>query len=276
MSQKWCIAHKIPLQDENGNKVYEIPLGAVSEYTGRQRTVNGVLWSEIAREGKSGWINDAYLEDYSEMYPNFEVEITEATPATPTLDDAAQYLLLEGNVKYNLCGEFCVAFIVRKTIGALLMDWKANFPEIYRNKLSGQNDQKTGPGDLETMLSPYGYSVQKKNIMSLNAGLTDPVISFLPAASPGRFKRLLETHYLIAGVKIDTTTGKLRGQGAGHWVVLDKISPVGTAISGNGGWVEIYNPFPNRREEYSYAEFTTSMGLPGTWLGLWVKRNIGD
>jgi hypothetical protein len=60
----------------------------------------------------------------------------------------------------------------------------------------------------------------------------------------------------------------LSGQGTGHWVVLESITPSGRA-SGNGGWVVIYNPFPNKRQEYSYDEFIASFH---TFDGLWVKR----
>jgi len=81
--------------------------------------------------------------------------------------------------------------------------------------------------------------------------------------------KMLINKYLIAGVKIDKFSGKLRGQGVGHWVVLDKITP--NEI--NGGWVELYNPFPNKRQEYSYVEFIKSCSGP-SWNGVWVKRNL--
>jgi len=54
--------------------------------------------------------------------------------------------------------------------------------------------------------------------------------------------------------------------GVGHWVVLDKITPYGV----NRAQVEIYNPYPNRREEYSYADFIRSCAP--TYTGLWVNR----
>ena len=78
-------------------------------------------------------------------------------------------------------------------------------------------------------------------------------------------------YHLVAGVFMrsdDHYTGKLSGQGIGHWVVLESVTPNGRA-SGNGGWTEIYNPFPNKRQEYSYDEFMASFR---TLDGLWVKR----
>ncbi len=63
-----------------------------------------------------------------------------------------------------------------------------------------------------------------------------------------------------------------------HWVVLYKITDNGNRnkVTNNGLRVEIYNPFSNRRETYSYNEFYNScIGSPkGAALsGLWVRRN---
>ena len=84
-------------------------------------------------------------------------------------------------------------------------------------------------------------------------------------------QKMLETHYLIAGVRIKSTdkfTGRLSGGGTGHWVVVDKITTNGKN-DGCQGWVEIYNPFPNKRQEYAFDEFMTSFAGQ---LGVWVKR----
>ncbi len=79
---------------------------------------------------------------------------------------------------------------------------------------------------------------------------------------------MLTTHYLIAAIRIDSVAGNLGGGRVGHWVVLDKVFPEGI----NRGWVEIYNPFPNKRQEYSYSEFIKSCEAE-SWTGLWVNRN---
>jgi len=55
-----------------------------------------------------------------------------------------------------------------------------------------------------------------------------------------------------------------------HWIVVDKITPIGNLIGGNGGWVELYNPFLNRWEEYSYREFMEAYNGGG----LWVARDV--
>jgi hypothetical protein len=52
-------------------------------------------------------------------------------------------------------------------------------------------------------------------------------------------------------------------------VVLDKVIPDGI----NRGWVEIYNPFPNKRQMYSFNEFIKSCKAEG-YTGLWVSRTL--
>jgi hypothetical protein len=94
--------------------------------------------------------------------------------------------------------------------------------------------------------------------------------------------KMLKTHYLIAGVGIESLKGRLKtGSNAiRHWVVVERITPAGKQyqnkyFGGNRGWVELYNPFMNVIEEYSYREFTTSMHETGAdWYGLWVKRDV--
>ncbi len=91
---------------------------------------------------------------------------------------------------------------------------------------------------------------------------------------------MLRDYVLIAGVRIDSVTGKLKkGSAVGHWEVLEEIEPVGKHYltshrGGNGGWVKLYNPFTNVFEEYSYREFTDSMSETGDWGGVWVRRQV--
>jgi len=274
MNPKWAIDRGAFRVTPNGTRFQDVPdilPGSIVMPTGNQQTLSlaGQLsvWSEIIFKDHTGWINDAYLEDYLEKFSN---EVTIAAP-TPDPNDAAQYIFVEGRVKHNLCGEFCVSFIVGDSIDNVLAKWKQALPDAYRKILGGEMDKTTGPGTLEGILNQYGISRQQGQIFDYKTGLTDPVIGYQP--SPGRFAKMLQTHCLIAGVNIDGGTGRLRGAGIGHWVVLDKVTPVGRN-GGNGGWVEIYNPFPNRCEEYSYDEFTLSCGGVDNWNGIWVQRTI--
>jgi hypothetical protein len=269
MTQKWIIDYGPLRAAPNGGKLLDLPVGVIVTPTGGEQTLtiggHPTLWAEIVFGGRNGWVNAAYLEDYLEKFPT-EVSVTAATPDP---NDAAQYMIVEGDVKNNLCGQFCVAFIVGDSSDNLLVKWKQNLPDAYQATIGGTTDKGTWPGALEAILKLYGKLPE--DILPFKAGLTDPLIGYQP--SPGRFAKMLQTHQLIAGVNIDSETGRLRGSGVGHWVVLDKITPVGRN-SGNGGWVELYNPFPNRREEYSYDEFTASCGGVDNWDGRWVRRNI--
>jgi hypothetical protein len=59
----------------------------------------------------------------------------------------------------------------------------------------------------------------------------------------------------------------MRGSGALHWVVVDRIVADGV----NRGFMELYNPAPNRVQLYSWDEFIKSAGSP---YGLWVPRQV--
>jgi len=260
-SKKWCIGLTGLRESPNGRKILDIPPGAVIDITGMQeiRRMDGhdVLWSEITYRGHTAWANDRLLEDYEEKYPE-EVLIPNPT-AEP--NDAAQYMLLDGRIKYNMCGELCAAFVGGDDIETFVAKWELVSPKFYKWALMGNNDNPTGIDALESMLRVYGYEFP---MLRFQAGLTDPVIGF--KVTPRRLQRMLKTHYLIINANIDGQTGKLRGQGVGHWVVVDSIQPYGI----NGGWVLLYNPFPNRRQEYSYDEFINSGGI--NRVGVWVPR----
>ncbi len=288
---KWCYANLTPFTtNPNGAKKFDLPRGAVVLPTGQRQhiLINGhnTTWTEIRYAGKdrvvqAGWVNDAYLDDQMEQFPNPEVIIPNPTPET---DDAPQYMLLDGREKFNMCGELCIAFIVGKDIDSTLAKWQTSFPNFYNNILSGDRDKTTGPDDIKSILNAYGYSTDNGQMISFRAGLTDPIIGFEP--SQGRIKKMLETHFLVALVTINSY-GKLitkpddtqakRGKnrpviekGIPHWVTVDKLFPNGV----NAGRVEIYNPFHNKRQQYSFNEFIKSCNSPA-WSGWWVKRNSG-
>lgn len=260
-SKKWCIALTGLRAGPNGRKILDIPPGAIIDSTGNQEPgrLDGheVLWSEVIYRGRTAWVNDRLIEDYVEKYP----EAVRIPNPSAEPNDAAQYLMLDGYIKYNMCGELCAAYIGGDDIDTFLAKWSEAAPKFYKWAVQGENDNPTGIDALESMLKVYGYQFP---VLRFQAGLTDPVIGF--KISPGRLKRMLDTHYLIANVNIDAHTGKLRGQGIGHWVVLDEIQPYGI----NGGWIKLYNPFPNRCQEYSYDEFINSSGT--SRVGLWVRR----
>ena len=232
---------------------------------------------------------------------------------------AEQYVTVEGATKHNLCGEFCVSYILTRSIDCALDHWKQQEPSLaelvtilktygyYNNDpLAGRGftikavlnswkevqkelynyhvgqDKGTGTVELRSMLEIYGYNTPG-DLIDFKEGLKDKATGQY-LLSPGRIKKMLETHFLIVGVGISNRTGELRkGMGPGiarHWEVLEEIHPTGRHYQsfhrgGNGGFVKLYNPFTNKHEEYSYRELTESMGEHAlSWVGVWVKRDV--
>jgi len=299
-AQKWCVANQAPFcKSPNGPKLLDIFIGSVIEVTGESQNVlmrgndnimHDVIWLKAnytnSRGVQTGWVRETLFDEYTEVFPDLEVEIPSAptNPADPfpyataNPNDPAQYMVLgkgsreEEIIKYNLCGEICVAFVMDVGIKQFLNDWKNSPASLYQWTLGGISDKTTDASILRNMLLPYEFSVDKNNVIDFITSLNGPIFEG-QNITPGRFQKFLETHYLIANVVINKSTGKLiaddpsKTNWTNHWVVLDKVSPNNTEY----GRVEIYNPFTNRRQEYSYRSFISSFG-GGTYTGLWIKR----
>jgi hypothetical protein len=285
-TKKWLVGqprfYKGMTKDENSGDFFvneadylgDLPLQAVvflSEELRKITDKNGKLWSEVLYKNKKGeevkgWLMDGFLEDVVES-PNLSAGVVPIPNATPDPTDPAQFMEWDSKTvtKTNMCSELCVAFIGGDDIVTFLRKWEKHDNVFYPWAVKGNSNKPLMWFHIDKMLEVYGYP---KHNLKLKDGLTDPGIGFAP--TPGRFKKMLETCYLIANVRIDSS-GKLvskeNNQGVGHWVVLDKITPYGV----NRGRVEIYNPYPNRREEYSYADFIRSCAP--TYTGLWVSRD---
>lgn len=268
VSQKWCI-RSTSLYEKPGGKKLAVSLlvNSIYDVTGNQQVFSTKHWTEVKFIDKNanhwqGWVQDMYLEDYFED-PNssgFEVRIPHPTPDST---DAAQYMKWESDSKYvNMCGELCVAFIAGDNIETFLTKWKQMEGSLYSRIIPV--DRPTGPDEVNNMLQVYGYP---RKYMNFKDGLTDADTGL--KISPGRFQRRLATHYLIAAVRIDGAAGNVGEGKIGHWVILDKVIPEGV----NHGWAEIYNPFPNKRQVYSYDEFIRSCAAEG-WTGLWINRTL--
>jgi len=267
-TQKWCIKFT-PLYNGPGGKKQNINLSVnhIYDVTGNQEIFRGMPWTEIKfvdrdEVARQGWVQDVYLEDYVDdpVSKGFEVDIP-----NPTADstDAAQYMKWESDSKYvNMCGELCVAFIAGDGIETFLNKWKQMDGSFYH--LIIPKDRGTSADEVNNMLKVYGYP---DKYIDFEAGLTDADIG--KKVSPGRFQNMLATHYLIAAVRIDSIAGNIGEGRVGHWVVVDKVVSDGI----NRGWAEIYNPFPNKRQVYSYDEFIRSCKAEG-WTGLWVNRTL--
>lgn len=284
-TKKWCLGqprfYKDITKDQDSGEFFvneadylgDLPFRTVVSVSVEHRKItdkNGTAWSEIVSKDQKGedvvgWVIDSFLEDLVEnpMFKEAEVHIPHPS-VNP--NDPPQFLMWDSEtvVKTNMCGELCVAFIGGDDIETFLRKWEIHDNLFYPWAVKGDSNQPLYWYHLDKMLEVYGYPSPN---LKFRDGLTDPGIGFI--STPSRIKILLETRFLIARVRIDGS-GKLVRQEdtpwVGHWVVLDKIAPYGV----NRGRVEIYNPFPNKREEYSYADFIKSCA-PG-YSGLWVNR----
>jgi len=81
---------------------------------------------------------------------------------------------------------------------------------------------------------------------------------------PEYIAEVLKEYQAIVGVQIDYT-GYLVGKGIPHWVVLDRVQ-----VMNNRAIVDIYNPYTNSIEPYSWRELMTSTGAYKQ--GLWIER----
>lgn len=159
----------------------------------------------------------------------------------------------KGTKQYNLCGEFCVSYVLGiMNIDDFLDEWEAKdlkwYQQVFKNGLS----RTTSISDLEEMLSNWGIMTPCNRFSS-----PLPTLEYLSA-------QLIDQQAII-GVNIDYT-GYLVGKGIPHWVVLNKL----TVADKNHAIADIYNPYTNAIEPYSWKEVMTSTGVYKN--GIWVHR----
>lgn len=188
----------------------------------------------------------------------YNYPILQIPSATDNEKDAAQYMLYRGRVQYNLCGEFCVAFCAQdrahtNNIDEFLKYWESTQLSWFNTLFRGGLARTTGLYDLEKMLAAYDYPLP---IRKFSGGL---------GLKPMFVAQMLAFYQAIVGVHIDYT-GYLVGKGIPHWVVLHSI----TIADENHAVVNLYNPFTNFIEPYSWKELMTSTG--SYKQGLWVER----
>jgi len=296
-TKKWCFVSTRVFSEANGTELPDVPnrvpfpQGAIVELSGQQLQVNDILWSEVVYKYNefsqankmweertvTGWVNDLFLDDYNVEFPGFVLNIPNQT-ADPT--DAQQYMVVEGYQRNNLCGEFCVALIITRdknpdaSILSILNDWRDAPKSLYTEVLAGEKEEKTTARHLKDILRVYGYSdggdTDDGDIANLFSGVKGHSL-----ARDG-MKAMLKTHYLIALIKSNVKgSGELLSidQGSGidernHWVVVERLTR-------NGNGIVLYNPFPNKWEEYSYTDFFASC-TSAMLAGLWVKRKSSE
>lgn len=266
MTEYWMI-QPAPLRASpaTGQKLLDLPFGARLEVTATEprlvkRDRLETYWREVIyqRGGRAytGWVYAGYLERLVNVYPPNVVSIPFPTPDET---DAAQYMIWRGHVQYNLCGELCVCYLTGDTLDAMLTQWQAKEISIFKQVFGQGQARGTNVAELESMLSVY-----QRDSVRLERGLHDAVLG-RALVSPRRMADQLANYAAIVSVRIHAQTGNLQPTGILHWVVLTNIYPDGV----NRGLVEVYNPFPNQVQRYSWTEFIAAMGTP---YGLWVAK----
>jgi hypothetical protein len=257
-----------------GKKLADIPqFGRVGINPDDPRTIRVIdehTFYEVSYQANekpplTGWVYSGYLDVYTEEFPSGVVKIN---TGTPNPNDAAQYIVWNGQAQYMLCGELCILYCtgwdleISEFLDALRSRKESRFKAFFTRIFPSLKSRGTGLEDLDIMLELYeGYEIPSRR---LTEALYEPVYG-RGIVSPGRYAEALKTHQIIIGCKIDTITGRLRGQGAPHWVVLEQMTP----DRAGQGWALIYNPFTNSMERYSYDEFMKSVGNPS---GILVER----
>jgi hypothetical protein len=207
----------------------------LNEYTGKYERV-----IYLGDKNYTGWLESAALEVYYENYEKDCVDISDIQ--TPDLRDAEQYVFWKKVKQTNMCGELCVAYNLHIKLSYLLEAWEKKSPKFFNRIFRAGIEKATGTGQLDLIDMYNAFDIQAKKLEGNYPVYTPEMLQ------PG----------MIVGCKIDGYTGRLRGQGIGHWVTIASTTNERLGY----GDVTVYNPFPNRLEKYSYAEFLASCRSP--------------
>lgn len=208
-------------------------------------SVNGLWQVEYVSNGKTliGYIEDRFMEWYEQGMPNEIVDIESLQ--TPELNDAQQYIFWDGIKQTNMCGEMCVADVLKIPLIDVLTKWRTVDPPFYKRIFpSGKKATGTIHDDIIKMYGLFGHTARRIN---------------LPKYTPRIFSELVKnSNGVTVSVHLNTQTGALNGGGVLHWVnVLEVVTE-----RLDMGHVLIYNPFGNAHEWYSWREFLATTRSP--------------
>lgn len=243
-------------------RMYELPSRTSAK--GPEITVNTIIevllddgtFLEVIHNTRHGFILNTLANPYVESLPKNCVQID---TQTPELTDFEQYFLYRGLKQVNACGELSIC----KALGLTMLDfmdtWEIKSPSLFKRIMSGGRMRGTSKEDLRDMCT--AYAVESK---TMEAVTKDPYLN-RSRYTPALLENLAETGYPIVGCKMYGVTGRLRGQGVGHWVMVTAVEP-----ERMGGLVYLYNPAPNRIERYDWDQFIAATGNYPT--GIWIPK----
>lgn len=204
----------------------------------------------------SGWMYAGYLDEYQENQYRGLVQIDNAT-IDP--NDARQFATLFGQKQTNLCGPICAARILDVDLKDILAEWQQDSPTLFAsvfNLFSSKKARGTDAYELQNLFSVFGKTAvllpdlfKDKNIPS--RAKNSPYF-------PTNTANILQNYHVVASCHINGNTGVLQPSGTLHWVVLKSVQLERWKM----GTVEIYNPFMDYVEQYSWREWIASAGYP--------------
>jgi hypothetical protein len=249
----WIIRYtKLYQEPKVSNKICDIPSRiVVTSLLERQNGYHKIQYRQF-----TGWVREEHIEPFVVSLSENVVQINNPTPAEY---DAPQYVVYNGTTQFNMCGQLCVAYVFRESsLETFLEKWKNIHGSYWKQVFGTGKARGTSVDELVNMTKTY----PSKTIPIQKA--MDDSVSKLYLLSPVRLSKWLEDGWkYIAGVKISNQTGVLQQTGILHWVCIDRVF-----TERFGGMVEMYNPFPNAIERYSWNEFLLSAGVP---YGILVK-----
>lgn len=245
--------YELPM--DTSKRIQWLPVGTV--VTVDLTLSAGDFWA-VEFGGRRGWIRHQYLEPYVEGLPVNPFVIANQTPEKT---DFEQYALLKGVKQVNYCGPLCIAYSLKKDLSDVLAAWEIKAPSFWKGLFDSAGKMRgTGYGELQAIYKLLGVPS-----MPLTTATLEPILK-RSLYTPWRLYQLVRDGWVIAGVRMNAITGRLKGEGVGHWVLVTDVIQERTGY----GWVDVYNPAPHRIERYSWEQWiATTLNTPS---GVYVSK----
>lgn len=262
---KWVngFAPMLVLPTPRSRKLLDLPERSLVEATGMIVPLDDMskpryelVYFRTDRKEYTGWMYSGWLEEYIESLPKDCIEIPDQTPDPR---DAEQFFYWLGVRQVNICGEACAAYLLGITLKELLEFWREHKPSVWRSVFNGSFFRGTNDVELISIFEAYAQPAVR-----LTDAMKDP-LQGRSRYTMSQLKELIHSGDVIASVSINNA-GRLKPSGALHWVVVTAVTPERAGY----GFVELYNPYPNRIERYSWDEFIVSARAP---YGVYISHD---